>query len=185
MHPDDEPTMKQLEKNREAHTHHDTMNNVAESTGAFDRSQPRPPPIVHVDPAKDDLEAILKSIEESGEPLEEVDEDTRGEVVEATVEQVIELLGGKLAVDNVRGLINQECQGLRDLLLEENASYGNSFAQPIGIFARGLTAEEQVNVRIDDKLCRIARGHEFENEDTELDLIGYLILKRVLRRLSK
>jgi len=38
---------------------------------------------------------------------------------------------------------------------------------------------------IDDKLNRIAKGEQTEKvpEDTELDLIGYLILSRVLRRL--
>jgi hypothetical protein len=42
--------------------------------------------------------------------------------------------------------------------------------------------EEQINVRIDDKLSRIARGRQdVIQEDTELDLIGYLILKRVGR----
>jgi hypothetical protein len=46
------------------------------------------------------------------------------------------------------------------------------------VFSRA-DAQEQLLVRIDDKLSRIARGHEFENDDTVLDLIGYLILLRV------
>ena len=42
--------------------------------------------------------------------------------------------------------------------------------------------EEQLLVRIDDKLSRIARGSEFENDDTILDLIGYLVLLRIARK---
>ena len=41
---------------------------------------------------------------------------------------------------------------------------------------------EQIDVCLDDKLSRIARGTNFENEDPELDIIGYLILKRVAKK---
>ena len=80
--------------------------------------------------------------------------------------------------------IGEVCDELRNLLLEKNASYGNSFMSPINVFSK-TDAMEQINVRIDDKLKRIASGKEFANEDTELDLIGYLILKRVAKRLDK
>jgi hypothetical protein len=45
---------------------------------------------------------------------------------------------------------------------------------------------EQLKVRIDDKLNRIAKGQNLEavQEDTILDLIGYLVLMRVLGRLE-
>jgi len=36
-------------------------------------------------------------------------------------------------------------------------------------------------VRIDDKLSRLARGRG-DTEDTELDLLGYLVLRRIARR---
>jgi hypothetical protein len=49
----------------------------------------------------------------------------------------------------------------------------------VRIFSKA-TPEEGLRIRIDDKLSRIARGQD-AGEDTELDLIGYLILKRVLR----
>jgi len=69
--------------------------------------------------------------------------------------------------------------------MPEYKAYGDSAVNPVRIFSKA-SAEEQINVRIDDKLSRILRGEEIENvpEDTELDLIGYLILKRVLRRKS-
>ncbi len=76
--------------------------------------------------------------------------------------------------------IQTTCDELKDILLAKNKAYGNSAADPVRIFSR-VDAMEQINVRIDDKLSRMARGHEFDGEDTELDLIGYLILKRILR----
>jgi hypothetical protein len=79
-------------------------------------------------------------------------------------------------------LIDRECENIKALLIAKNKAYGNSFADPINIFSNA-TPEEQINVRIDDKLNRIKKGQDKEAvpEDTELDLIGYLILKRVLR----
>ena len=78
--------------------------------------------------------------------------------------------------------INEECETVRVVLTTKNKAYGNSVADPIKIFSP-LTNVEQLNVRIDDKLSRLARGATYGHEDTELDLIGYLILKRaVLKR---
>lgn len=75
------------------------------------------------------------------------------------------------------------CDEVKELLLAKNKAYGNSVGEPMGIFSK-TTALEQIDVRIDDKLSRIARGHEFQGDDTELDLIGYLIIKRALRRME-
>jgi hypothetical protein len=44
---------------------------------------------------------------------------------------------------------------------------------------------EQTNVRIDDKLKRIKNNNLIIKEDTELDLIGYLILRRILLKEKK
>ena len=76
------------------------------------------------------------------------------------------------------------CDSMRDLLLEKNASYGNSAAKPIQIFSKA-SAMQQINTRIDDKLNRIKCGGTFDNEDTEKDLTGYLILKRAVRILNQ
>ncbi len=72
---------------------------------------------------------------------------------------------------------------MKEILLAKNRAYGNSALEPLRIFSRA-EALEQINVRIDDKLSRISRGSEFGDEDTELDLIGYLVLRRVARGLS-
>jgi hypothetical protein len=85
-----------------------------------------------------------------------------------------------LNVDDVRGLISDECDLLKTMLLAKNASYGNSALDPIRMFSRA-PATEQLLVRIDDKLSRIARGGP-DSEDTELDLLGYLLLLRVARK---
>lgn len=80
--------------------------------------------------------------------------------------------------------IKKVCEEVKELLLRKNKSYGNNSLNPVSIFSK-LPANEQINSRIDDKLSRISRGEEFENEDTELDLIGYLILKRVYKNLTR
>lgn len=76
--------------------------------------------------------------------------------------------------------IARVCDEVKRVLLEKNAAYGNSALEPLRIFSRADPVE-QLNVRIDDKLSRIARGREYAGDDTELDLIGYLVLRRVAR----
>lgn len=61
------------------------------------------------------------------------------------------------------------------LLVDKNASYGDAALDPIRIFS-DQDAEAGLRLRIDDKLSRIARGTEYQGEDTVLDLIGYLLL---------
>jgi hypothetical protein len=76
--------------------------------------------------------------------------------------------------------IESVCESIKTMLLEKNKQYGNSALNPMRIFARGIDTVTQLRVRIDDKLSRLARGTD-NQEDTELDLIGYLILLRVAR----
>jgi hypothetical protein len=79
-------------------------------------------------------------------------------------------------------LIAEECDALRDMLLEKNKAYGSSFSNPLRIFSK-VDVGEMINVRLDDKLSRLARGSA-AGEDVELDLMGYLVLKRVLRKMQ-
>jgi len=86
-------------------------------------------------------------------------------------------------------LIETECDAIKKLLLEKNRLYGNSALEPIRIFSQASPIE-QLDVRIDDKLKRIQNLskknlHDTLNEDTILDLIGYLILRRVYGKESK
>jgi hypothetical protein len=84
---------------------------------------------------------------------------------------------GSLPVAN---LITEVCQEICEMLVAKNRAYGNSALDPVRIFSKA-DPDEQLNVRIDDKLSRLVRGTA-AGEDVELDLIGYLILKRVRRK---
>lgn len=66
------------------------------------------------------------------------------------------------------------------LLLEKNAAYGDSALNPVRVFSKA-SPDEQLRVRLDDKLSRLMRGDD-AGEDTEFDLLGYLILLRIARR---
>lgn len=90
----------------------------------------------------------------------------------------------RLSRSDVAQLISAECDAVKEMLLKKNESYGNSFAEPIGIFAKGLSVDAQIRVRIDDKLSRLAKGGEFAGDDTALDLIGYLVLFRVVQKMK-
>lgn len=81
-------------------------------------------------------------------------------------------------------MIIEEIELIKEMLLEKNKSYGDSVFDPVNIFS-DLSSDEQIKVRIDDKLCRLKRGKEYNNEDTVLDLIGYLIILRVNSKYSK
>jgi hypothetical protein len=76
-------------------------------------------------------------------------------------------------------LITIKCGQIRDMLLEKNLAYGDSALKPVRIFSSSAE-DEQLLVRIDDKLSRIKRG-KADNEDAVLDLVGYLILLLVAR----
>jgi hypothetical protein len=78
-------------------------------------------------------------------------------------------------------LIREECDIIRYVLIEKNRKYGDSAINPMRIFSKADPVE-QINVRIDDKISRIKSAQDDDTEDAELDLIGYLILKRVSKR---
>ena len=74
--------------------------------------------------------------------------------------------------------VTEITDGIRDLLIEKNKSYGDAALNPIRIFSKS-DSSEQIKVRIDDKLSRLSKGNEYLDEDTILDLIGYLVLLKV------
>ena len=63
---------------------------------------------------------------------------------------------------------------LEKMLVEKNRAYGDSALNPVRVFSTADTTE-QIRVRIDDKLSRLARG-KAAGEDVRRDLIGYLVL---------
>ena len=81
-----------------------------------------------------------------------------------------------------RDRIVNVCDGIRAMLVAKNAAYGDSATNPVRIFSKANT-EEQILVRIDDKLSRLSRGSA-AGEDVIRDLIGYLVLLLVVREAS-
>ena len=73
-----------------------------------------------------------------------------------------------------------ECDTIGQMLLEKNLKYGNSALEPMRVFSK-LDAIAALRVRIDDKISRLLRGDPGD-EDTILDLIGYLILLRIAEK---
>lgn len=85
--------------------------------------------------------------------------------------------------ENVQSQIIAVCREVESLLLEKNRAYGNSALSPVRIFSKADTLE-QLKVRIDDKLSRMASSPTAFGEDVVLDLLGYLVLLRIAQRLA-
>jgi len=71
------------------------------------------------------------------------------------------------------------CFGIARFLVMKNAAYGDSALNPVRIFSKA-SSEEQILIRLDDKLSRLSRGSA-AGEDVILDLMGYLVLLMVSR----
>ena len=81
---------------------------------------------------------------------------------------------------NTEDLIENVCSDIQEMLIQKNRAYGDSALDPVRIFSKS-DAVEQIYVRIDDKLSRVKRGHEYPGDDTIKDLVGYLILLLVAK----
>jgi hypothetical protein len=79
-------------------------------------------------------------------------------------------------------LLEEELDFIFKFLKDKNEKYGSSIMEPLGIFHKGTTIEA-IDARIDDKLARIK--NQSTDEDAELDLLGYLLWKRVLIKQNK
>lgn len=71
--------------------------------------------------------------------------------------------------------ITEIMSDIEGMLIAKNRAYGDSALEPVRIFSKSNNIE-QLYVRIDDKLSRIQRGHEYPGDDTIFDLVGYLVL---------
>lgn len=80
--------------------------------------------------------------------------------------------------------ITEEMKSHTEFLLDKNRKYGDSALNPIRIFSKA-SAVEQIKVRIDDKLSRIANQQDDEDEDVILDMIGYLVLLKIAMKRNK
>ena len=79
--------------------------------------------------------------------------------------------------DQFAAAVRAECDAVATMLIAKNQAYGNAALDPVRIFSRANTSE-QIKVRLDDKLSRLARGSD-AGEDVILDLLGYLVLLRL------
>ena len=70
--------------------------------------------------------------------------------------------------------IEQVCKSLGNFLKEKNKRYGDSALDPKNIFSK-LKSDEQIKVRLDDKLSRINNSGELRKNDL-VDITGYLVL---------
>lgn len=82
---------------------------------------------------------------------------------------------------NSQDLFKKELQvvlnQIGSMLEQKNAAYGDSALNPVRIFSKADPLE-QLKVRIDDKLSRLARGAA-AGEDVIHDLLGYLVIYRM------
>ncbi len=67
-------------------------------------------------------------------------------------------------------------------LVAKEAGYGKIDDHKVEVFAPDCTPEMRIRVRLDEKLTRISRlGVDTTDEDTLLDLVGYLALLAGMR----
>lgn len=86
---------------------------------------------------------------------------------------------------NFHQQVYQVLSEITEMLIAKNQKYGNSAIEPLGIFS-DLSPEEGLKVRIDDKLKRIKNGSlDKDDEDVINDLIGYLVLMKILQNDQK
>ena len=75
------------------------------------------------------------------------------------------------------------CHEIAHMLIEKNISYGDSALSPIRIFSQADN-QEQIKIRIDDKINRIKNGSGFAGDNDIDDMIGYLILLKIAKKLA-
>jgi len=86
---------------------------------------------------------------------------------------------------NFQEELSEVINEIKAMLISKNSKYGNSAIEPLGIFSN-LSPEEGLKVRIDDKLKRIKNGSlQKDDEDVVNDLIGYLIILKILQKNQK
>jgi hypothetical protein len=74
--------------------------------------------------------------------------------------------------------IMRACLEIMEMLIKKNVSYGDSALSPIRIFSKA-DPDEQLKVRLDDKLNRIKNSESFLGDNDIDDMIGYLVLYKI------
>jgi len=86
----------------------------------------------------------------------------------------IEALNGECK-DSYREAIIKACDNMKEFLLAKNAAYGNSALNPQNMLT-SISVRDRLLVRMEDKLNRMVKGHEYASDDTLLDFAGYVLL---------
>jgi hypothetical protein len=63
--------------------------------------------------------------------------------------------------------IRAVCDELKEFLVAKNIQYGNSAINPY-VFSLRASTEEQLRVRIDDKISRLVRGNDSIEADDDI-----------------
>lgn len=79
-----------------------------------------------------------------------------------------------------KGNVTRILSGVAETIVSKNLAYGDSALNPVRIFSKA-DRMEQLFVRLDDKLSRVQRGHEYPGDDTIRDIIGYCTLILIAR----
>jgi hypothetical protein len=120
----------------------------------------------------EELEAL--EAQEPVEPVEPVEQQSTEDAPVASIivpAQLIDIIKSAPSGEKILS----SCIDLAVFLSQKNAAYGDSALDPVRIFSKAGSSE-QILVRIDDKISRLMRGHEFGDDDTLRDLLGYLLL---------
>jgi hypothetical protein len=81
--------------------------------------------------------------------------------------------------------IKEECQAMAEFLSSKNTSYDGSVFKEVTYCGKVISPTEGADIRITDKLRRLQSSDpNFNGEDAELDLLGYLLLKRCFSRFT-
>lgn len=94
--------------------------------------------------------------------------------------EALTTLGEQLGVSSFESNVRRILDGVADTVVQKNHAYGDSALNPVRIFS-SASRMEQLFVRLDDKLSRVQRGHEYPGDDTIRDIIGYCTLILISR----
>lgn len=79
--------------------------------------------------------------------------------------------------------IKEICADFAAFLVKKNTSYSGSVFRDMNYAGTHIPAEQTINTRITDKIKRLqSTDFNFDGEDSEADLLGYLLLKRAVKK---
>ncbi len=88
--------------------------------------------------------------------------------------RVVESLVLRKLTGEFEEILDMVIDDTRVMLLHKNAAYGDSALNPVRVFSKA-SLQEQLLVRLDDKVSRLARGSA-AGEDVASDMLGCLVL---------